>query len=644
MDPQRLLSLFYFITGLVCCLITIIVLNRVKATKYKETVDKGLCNILIFFIAFTLVDALWGFVGAYLASKAYISYTIATYLFHIFAAFSGFFVSLYAVNYLKIKPSIKKIFLIYRFVLIAVQLTFIIINMFSDNFWFVIDTEGVYHTISQNIRRVVFFLQFAHVIPIIIFAIVKAITRKRKNKTIYLSISGIIFLVIPIIFGVLQMLFPDGPFYSLGFTVFSVAVYAFNVTSQREEYLNQYLAMEEAKKSSETISKALKIAEDANKAKSVFLANMSHDIRTPINGIMGVTSLLEKEEMSDKAKEYVKKIDGASHHLLSLVNDVLDMSLIEAKNDALLNIEPMDIKIIVDNCTSIISGQLLSRKLKFEVKYLSKTEHSSVLGDNLRLRQILINIIGNAVKFTSDNGKVNFYIKEVHADQNIVTYEFTIEDTGIGMSQEFIEHIFEPFSQATQDSRTKYKGTGLGMSIAKQLVDLMKGTIVVTSELGKGSKFVVTIPFLINTNEKVVEEKVPQLEDISIKGTRILLVEDNELNMEIAATLLEQQETIITKAFNGQEAIDIFSKSKEDSFDVILMDIMMPIKNGYEATKEIRELDRADAKMIPIIAMTANAFDEDKKQALLAGMSAHIAKPIEIKTVVKEIYRFTNKK
>lgn len=645
-DYQFLVSLFYAYVGFVCCLVVSIILNRTRATKFKESVDKNLLYVFRFFIAFTLVDAGWGLVGALWCHDIPLMYIIVTYAFHLFAALSSVFIAFYAVYFLKLNGKVKKAFAIYRICLFVLQLgliiTNIVCNILGKPFWFTIDNTGAYHTDNQNLRRLVFGMQFMQYVPLMIYAIIYIFIRlkQKKSKTTYLS--GAFFLLIPLVFGILQMLYPDGPFYSLGFAVFAVSIYSVTITKQREDILSEYSRVEEGKKNQEAISKALANAQEANKAKSVFLANMSHDIRTPINGIMGITTLLENEEMSPKVREYINKIDSTSHHLLSLVNDVLDMSLIENKQDALLALEPMDIRTIVNNCSSIIEGQLINRKIKFECKYLTKIEHSAVLGDELRLRQILINILGNSVKFTPEGGLIKMEVSEVISGNELVNYRFDLSDTGIGMKPEFIEHLFEPFSQESNASRTKYQGTGLGMSICKQLVDLMKGTIEVTSVEGKGTKFVLNIPFRMNKEVKpIIKEEIA--DDVSIAGTKILLVEDNELNMEIACSILETFDVNITKVFNGQEAVDAFANNAPHTFDVILMDIMMPILNGYDATRAIRKLDREDAKQIPIIAMTANAFEEDKKQAMLAGMSAHVAKPIDFKKLKAEIYKLTKK-
>ena len=381
-------------------------------------------------------------------------------------------------------------------------------------------------------------------------------------------------------------------------------------------------------------------AVDKMKAKSEFLSNMSHDIRTPINGIMGVTTIAKGAvDNPDKMRECLDKIDGASHHLLSLINDVLDMSRIESGKTR-MNPHPSDLRTVCDNCCSIIGGQLEGRDIRF-VNDL-QVQHTAVLADDLHLRQIFINILSNAVKFTKDGGSIWFRCIETGSDGTSATYRFEVEDTGIGMSSEFLGRIFEPFSQEHGGNRSTYKGTGLGMSIVKELVELMGGTIEVSSELGKGSLFVVTLPFELDKDAGLAVEDTVEEEPsaASIQGVKVLLVEDNELNIEIATELLRMSGAVVDTASDGREALDKFSSNAAGTYDIILMDVMMPEMNGLEATRAIRALDRTDAREIPIIAMTANAFDDDVRATAEAGMNAHLSKPIDITEVISTISSF----
>lgn len=378
----------------------------------------------------------------------------------------------------------------------------------------------------------------------------------------------------------------------------------------------------------------------ASLAKTEFLSNMSHDIRTPINGIMGMTTIAKRHLGSSNpaVMECLNKIDGASSHLLSLINDVLDMSRIERGKTQIAH-EPLDVVSLAENCGSIIQGQMQGRDLNF-VCDTSGVTNRFVIGDELHTRQILINILGNAVKFTPDGGTIRFILSESPGDEYSL-YTFTISDNGIGMKPEFVKKIFEPFSQEEGGARTNYKGTGLGMAITKQFVDLMGGEIEVESVYNNGSTFTVTLP-LVTDSAHVEQEQHEVLTDL--KGIRILLVEDNELNQEIAQDILEEEGTIVEIADNGQLAVEKFNENPPDTYDVILMDVMMPVMDGLEATRQIRASAREDGRTIPILAMTANAFEEDRRKVLAAGMNAHLSKPIQIDQLFKEISNHVTKK
>jgi len=378
---------------------------------------------------------------------------------------------------------------------------------------------------------------------------------------------------------------------------------------------------------------------ETSRAKTVFLSNMSHDIRTPINGIMGVTTIARGVvDNPAKVTACLDKIDTASHHLLSLINDVLDMSRIESGKTKITT-EAVNILDICNNCSGIIKGQLADRKLKFITEFA--VEHPEVFADEVHLRRVFINILGNAVKFTRDGGRILFRCKETSCTDEKVELKFEVKDTGIGMSKQFIGRIFDSFAQEENRERSNYVGTGLGMSITKQIVDLMGGTIEVESEVNKGSSFVVTLSLDRNLGQQTVS--VEESSDANIEGVRILLVEDNELNMEIAETLLTGSGAKVDRAWDGLEAIDRFTANDIGTYDVILMDLMMPRMDGFEATKAIRNLKREDALTIPIIAMTANAFEDDIRATEEAGMNAHLSKPIDMEVVIRTIASFVNK-
>ena len=381
-------------------------------------------------------------------------------------------------------------------------------------------------------------------------------------------------------------------------------------------------------------------AQKANAAKSSFLSRMSHDIRTPLNGIIGLIKINETH-MDDRelVKTNQDKMLVSADHLLSLINDVLQMSKLEDENIEISH-EPIDLGEISREVGTIISGRTAEAGIAFEIGK-QELPVSYVYGSPLHIRQIFLNIYGNCIKYNKPHGKVTTTLKCLGEKNGIVTYRWTISDTGIGMSEEFLKHIFEPFVQEHSDARTVYSGTGLGMSIVKRIIDRMNGTIVVTSKVGEGSTFVITLPFEIA--EKPEEILAEMDGEVNIAGLHLLLAEDNELNAEIARTLLEDEGAITTIVNDGQQAVDIFSRNKPGTFDAILMDIMMPEMDGLSATKAIRALDREDAGTIPIIAMTANAFDEDEKKCMEAGMNAHLVKPLDIQKMKEAVCRYLNK-
>nr|WP_302247982.1 ATP-binding protein [uncultured Blautia sp.] len=364
---------------------------------------------------------------------------------------------------------------------------------------------------------------------------------------------------------------------------------------------------------------------------------MSHDIRTPINGIMGMLNIGDHfPEDMEKQAECREKIRGASSFLFELVNDVLDMSKMESGKIELEEV-PFDLLDLLDEVVSMIEVQAMGHGLDFIYERHEKI-HRQVIGSPVHLRQILMNIAGNAVKYNRENGSIRLAYQETAFDGANATFEFVCADTGKGMSKEFQEHMFEPFSQEENGARTTFGGSGLGLSIVQKLVEKMNGQISVVSEEGKGSTFTITLTLRVDPlTESDSREPELKTQRKSIKGIRILLAEDNALNMEIAEFILESEGAVITKAWNGQEAVDIFQNSDEGTFDIILMDVMMPVMDGLSATRTIREMDRKDAREIPIIAMTANAFDEDRKRSREAGMDRHLAKPLDPREIVKTI-------
>ena len=416
----------------------------------------------------------------------------------------------------------------------------------------------------------------------------------------------------------------------LYFLIFGI--FWFCISRTNLEYEKQEREKDEKYKAELLI--AAKKAEAANRAKTEFLQRMSHDIRTPINGICGLVNMADHcADDMEKQTEYRTKVKEASNLLLELVNDVLDMSKLES-GEVILEEIPFDLSRISREVLVVIEQMAAEQNIRI-VWEKKEITHRKFIGSPGYVKRVMMNILSNAVKYNRKNGHIYISCREIPSGQpEMTTIEFVCRDTGIGMTDEFQKHIFEPFAQEHAGSRTKFAGTGLGMPIAKKLIETMGGTITFESENGAGTTFVIRIPFKIDLNSDKREEKKDVSDGKSIKGLHILLAEDNELNMEIAEFVLQNEGAVVTKAWNGQEAVEQFKKSEPGEFDAILMDIMMPVMNGYEAAKTIRSMDRKDAKAIPIIAMTANAFTEDRIRAKEAGMDQHIAKPIDIKTIL----------
>ena len=400
------------------------------------------------------------------------------------------------------------------------------------------------------------------------------------------------------------------------------------------------VANKKLKKAKDIATEALQIAENANKAKTDFLSNMSHDIRTPMNAIIGMTSLIRHDAGNkDKVIEYADKIDISSQHLLGIINDVLDMSKIEA-GKTVFKYTDFSMPDLIEELNTIFQPQIAERNQTLMV-IKENIRHEWVNGDQVHLMQIFSNLLSNAVKYTQEGGKIQFLVEECETNSSVYAkYRFLVSDNGMGMSADFKETIFDPFTRAEGSVTNKIQGTGLGMAITRNLVEAMGGTIDVESELGQGSCFEVLIDLRIAEDRSVsstVQEEKNEQNDNIFQGMRFLCAEDNELNAEILTELLKIEGAECTICENGEEILKTFEKSAPGDYDMILMDVQMPVMNGYEATKAIRRSSHELAKKIPIIAMTANAFSEDIQHSLAAGMNAHVSKPVEMRVLEKTI-------
>ena len=383
------------------------------------------------------------------------------------------------------------------------------------------------------------------------------------------------------------------------------------------------------------LEKSAEQAKNANEAKTRFLFNMSHDIRTPMNAIVGFSGLLEKNLQNEKkAKEYLEKIQSSSNLLLMIINQVLEMARIES-GTAVLQLKAEDMDALFHRVNTVFEEDIRKKNLQYHA--VLDVRHHYAVCDQTKLQEIMLNIISNAIKYTSDGDSIHVEVHEaVSENPSKIRYIFSCEDTGIGMSEEYLPHIYEEFSREHTSTENKVPGTGLGLPIIKSMIELMGGSIQVESKQGIGTKFTVDLSFDMASEEEVYgsQNTIKTSAIHTIKGKRILIAEDNELNAEIAKTVLEDVGALVTRVEDGQQAVELFKEKPEGTFDAILMDLMMPVMDGYTATKEIRSLERSDSKTIPIIAMTANAFQEDAEKCIAVGMNAHLAKPLDIEKVM----------
>ena len=442
---------------------------------------------------------------------------------------------------------------------------------------------------------------------------------KEKNAEKRKVLWQPVFYIVPFFIGIfLQCFFNTMPWANTSLTITILLIFVNN----QQRLLQKKTQDEEA----------------AVRAKSEFLSHMSHDIRTPINGMMGMLDIAQAHlNNPEKMDLCLSKMRGAADQLLSLINDVLDMSKIETGSIQLVE-EPFDMIRLLNGTLAVQEIIASEKSLTIEQDIEGAIEHPCVCGSPNYVRSILVNIISNAIKYTNPGGDIFVSARELSCDGEYVKFEFIVSDTGIGMSEEFAEHIFEPFTQEHAENRSSYQGTGLGMSIVKNLINKMKGTITLETKQGEGSTFTITLPVKLDT--VCFEETETEEEETSIEGMKILLVEDNDLNLEVAQYILEDAGAEIIVARNGLESVELFEQSESDSFDVILMDVMMPVMDGLTATKRIRKLKRKDARTVPVIAMTANVFNEDIIAAKEAGMNEHIAKPLDFDKLIHTLAKY----
>ena len=630
----------YSIIGLLAAIILIITNRDVfwpaKGVAFSKT-QRLYRNFLLVVLGFYITDGMWGVL--YNLRLMDILY-VETILFFVAMAAVLLFWTQYVTAYLESNNAFGTILQYAGRILFVIEVVVLIVNIFYPvKFWF--DENYAFQT---GVMR--YFTLYAQTLIFLITSIYTLrVTAKSEGKVRRRNLTIGLFGIAMTAMIVLQLYFPLWPCYTIGYMFGTCLLHSFVVEDEKEEYrreLEETLHREKAQRqelaeSREALQDALDAAESANKAKTAFLSNMSHEIRTPMNAIIGLNSIaLNDPTASEEVKKYLEKSVASAHHLLGIINDILDMSRIESGRMTVKN-EEFLLDDALKQVNGIISEQCRDKGLVYDQRKVGKID-KYYIGDAMKLKQVLINILGNAVKFTPEGGTVSLVIEEKARFDKKAVVEFVISDTGIGMSKDVLPHSFEPFSQEESSPTGKYGSTGLGMSITKSIVELMNGTITVDSEKGKGTSFSVTITFG-ESEKKSIDNDIgmPALHDMSVLtaktadliGRRVLLAEDVSINAEIITMLLSMREMEVDLAENGQIAVDLFAAHEPGYYAAILMDIRMPVMGGLEATRRIRSMDKEDAKTIPIIALTANAFDEDVQRSIQAGLNAHLSKPVE---------------
>ena len=642
----------YSIIGILAAVILLII-NRDIIWNNGETamspINRNYRRFLMGVMSYYITDLLWGI----LEENKLTDVLFADTTIHFIAMAAAVMLwTQYVISYLgeqnvfsTILRNVGKFFLIFEVIVIAVNFFYPVM------FWF--DEDGGYH--ASGARYVTLAIQIALFLLTAVYTLM--ITFKPGGTMRYRHMAIGFFGIAMVVFIAVQVFYPMLPFYAMGYMLGTCLLHSFVVEDEKEEYRSELeAALERDKRQKKELTEsraalkdALEEAERASRAKTVFLSNMSHEIRTPMNAIIGLDNIAKKEPTaSDKIKEYLDKIGVSAQHLLSIINDILDVSRIESGRISVNN-EEFSLSESIEQVNTIIEGQCREKGLVYDFRIVGDVKDRYV-GDTMKLKQILINLLGNAVKFTPEGGTVSFTVEKVRDMAEKTELKFVISDTGIGMSEEFLPHMFDAFSQEDSTVTTKYGSTGLGMSITKSLVELMNGQIDVQSKKGQGTMFTITLVMGdVDGAEKIVAEKYESINDnnaeyeesgnasgsaasenVSIlKGKRILIAEDVEVNLEIMKMLLAMEGMESEEAENGKIAVQKFENSDPGYFDAVLMDMRMPEMGGLEATRIIRALDREDAKDIPIIALTANAFDEDVQRSIQAGLNAHLSKPVE---------------
>ena len=621
----------YSIIGILAVIILLISNRELlwirKSSEYTKA-QLGYRLFLLGVLAYYITDLLWGILDEHHLTA--ILYADTAVHFTAMAA-AVMLWARYVVSYLGEKKAFGTFLSWFGMLFLSYEIVVVICNFFLPVlFWF--DKNGAYY--AGTARYLTLTLQILLFVLTSVYTLLNTLKTEGSERRRHLTIG--LFGILMAFFITIQVFYPLLPFYAMGYMLGTCLLRSFVMEDEKEEYrreLEEAVAREkvqlkELAESRETIMDALAAAEQANRAKTDFLSNMSHEIRTPMNAIIGLNNIAMNEpEATGRMKEHLEKIGSSAQHLLGIINDILDMSRIESGRMTIRQ-EEFSLSDSLEQVNTIISGQCRDKGLTYDCR-INGSIDDYYIGDDMKLRQALINILGNAVKFTPAGGSVSLTVEEVRRLEGKAILKFVISDTGIGMSKEYLPHIFEAFSQEDSSSTNRYGSTGLGMPITKSIVELMNGDIRVESEKGRGSVFTVTVTFGESGRSALQKGEVPEKAAADLKGRRVLLAEDVAVNAEIILMMLSMKEMEADLAENGKIAVEMFESHEPGWYDAILMDMRMPEMDGLEAARRIRLSGREDAESIPIIALTANTFDEDVRRSLQAGLNAHLSKPVE---------------
>ncbi len=600
-----MVHILYAIAAFTCALVVMILPIRTRHSLSKSRpLDKAFITLRGWTAFFCLADSIWGVCASDLVQNDSLL-TATSFCFHLFAAFTPLVWLQFVLTYIG-RNKRNRIYFGVSLLLFVFEITLLALN-FKTHSVFTITEDGAY--LSGPTRQYLFYAQYANYLVIAILALIRIVVRKVRIQ----NLAVISFVAAPIASGFFQMLYPDAPAYSIGYMIGFCIIYSTVITEMLEARIIESAQMAKA-----------------NKAKTTFLNNMSHDIRTPLNAITGFNHIAQNALGNDdaKVKDCLAKIGNASDVLLTIINDILEISRIEAGKITICEDNGN-----VESSFSDVEAMMLelAKTAGIELEFsFGEIDDKYVIYDAAHCGRVFTNLISNAIKYTPRGGKVQVHCEQTgRRNDGYGIYTYTFADNGIGMSEEFQKQLFQAFARERSATVSKIQGTGLGLALSKNLVELMGGTISCVSQQGVGSTFTVVLPFRIQEGQTgESENKAVDSTDI-LDGRNILLVDDNEMNREIANFILTQMGASVTEIEDGSVAVEMMKGADAGKFDLILMDIQMPVLDGYSATRQIRALD-TEASRIPIVAMTANAFEEDRQMAIASGMNGHVAKPIDI--------------